>query len=221
MKLKPNSNWRAQLKSLFPVLCMIYIPTFCALAGALIQTKATFFELVTDPAELADMPFYFGVLSNLGILIWWGVAAICLFTAEVLRKNAGYVEMTLFFLFSGAFTALLTLDDLFQLHEVVFPRYLHIPDEVTYPVYGILAVLFILKFRAIILATDYLLLFFALGFFAVSLIADMFLPFGPIPPDSPVGGVIEDSAKIFGMVSWFAYFARLALRQIQTALSRS
>ena len=129
-------------------------------------------------------------------------------------------DRTQFFLFSGLFTVLLTLDDLFQLHEVVFPRYLHIPDEITYPVYGMLAVLFILKFRAVILATDYLLLLFALAFFAVSLIADMFLPFGPISEDSPVGGVIEDSAKIFGMVSWFAYFARLALRQIQTVSPR-
>ena len=94
---------------------------------------------------------------------------------------------------------LLGLDDIFLLHESVFP-YLGIHEKVVYATYAGLVLFYLVKFYPTILKTEYILLVMALGFFALSVIFDK----SSIPGIDPY--LLEDGVKIAGIVSWMFYF---------------
>ena len=144
---------------------------------------------------------YFGLFSYLGILLWTACSAICLFAALVLfgHRN-GYPDHAQFALSSGLFTGWLALDDLFQVHEKVFPA-LGIPQDFTILIYGLLAFLLVFFARRLIFRTDPILLGFAIGFLSLSVVVDH-LFHGP----SAIRIVIEDGAKFIGIWCWTAYY---------------
>ena len=79
-------------------------------------------HLTADPIALADeLPVYSGFLSQVGILIWSAAASICFFCAKRLWHTRAERELKRFLVVSGAFTLWLALDDMFLLHETVFP----------------------------------------------------------------------------------------------------
>ena len=113
-------------------------------------------------------------------------------------------------------TVVLLLDDLFLFHEEVFPEYLHIPQKAVFAGYGIIILLYLISFRASILDTEFLILLFAFGFFGLSIIVDEILR-SMIPQQH----LFEDGAKLLGIVSWFAYFARVCVKQIKCAIAKT
>ena len=143
---------------------------------------------------------YYGLFSNLGILLWTASSAICLFSAMVLATQAdGKPDHALYALASGLFTGWLALDDFFQVHEKVFPA-IGIPQDLTIAVYGVFALLLIFAARRIILQTDWVMLGLAFGFFSVSVIVDYFFH-----QHSDIRVVIEDGAKFVGIWGWVAF----------------
>lgn len=100
------------------------------------------------------------------------------------------------------------LDDLFLLHENIFPRKLNIPEKFVYFVYGIIVLSYIVKFRKLILKTDFIFLFLAFGFFGASIIFDQVTT-------NKYLGVLEDWFKLFGIVNWLAYFTRIGFQQME------
>jgi len=100
-------------------------------------------------------------------------------------------------------TALLGLDDLAQLHEEVYPR-LFLPEKVVFLLYGLAALAWLLRFRAILMARVRVPLLLAMGFFGISILADV-LPFIV----SSLQHLLEDGAKLLGILNWAYMTIRL------------
>lgn len=158
--------------------------------------------MTRDVATVAVALRYAGFLSQMGLFIWFAAATLCLFSAMVLLKHPDHRELKRYFLVSGLLTLLLAFDDAFLLHEWT-QRDLRLPEELVFGCYAGLLILYLLRYRALILQTDYVLMALALFFFAASVLLDIW------HPRIPYFVLYEDGAKLAGQVSWLAYFARL------------
>lgn len=211
-------NLKSQFKTALPLLLPAYLATAGLLGLGLLaeQLKGIpFGNFTRDPANILRMPFYTGALSNVGILLWCATAAICLFSAAVLRESLQAWGMRAFLLASGLFSGLLLFDDLFLLHEVVFPRYLHLHQNVLYAGYALMLLLCMVWFRRLILRTDFLILLCAAGLLGSGMVADLLTDQAA---DTSLKFLIEDGLKLFGIVSWFIYYARVSLLGVRDGL---
>lgn len=162
------------------------------------------------------LPLFAGVASNIGILFWNATLVLCFFSYYLLRKKESLGKLPSFLLFSGLLTTLLLLDDLFLFHDALiqFLMYpIHVEEVITFSIYGLLAVALFLKFRGIIPGTDYLFLILAFVFFGVSLVVDLWV--GELMNDSTF---LEEGAKLYGIISWFGYYAVVSYRAIKNDL---
>jgi hypothetical protein len=201
----------------------VYVLTLCAFLGLAIAgllAGVPIQYLTRDPAAIMGAPFYVGLFSNIGVLLWCASAAICFFSFLALKENINDREFSSFCLFSGFVTTLLLLDDFFLLHDSFFPKYLNIPEKLVYAGYSVIILPYLLKFRIIILKTEFLPLLFAFSFFGLSGAIDLLhhqfssLQIG-------LQSLLEDGTKLLGVVSWCTYFARVCIRQIRyTILSQ-
>lgn len=157
--------------------------------------------LTSDVTSAAGVPAYTGFLSQLGIFMWAGAAAVCFFAARLLSVLPDSREARRFCLASGLLTVVLAFDDLFLVHEEFFPSF-GVPEEAVLAVYAGLVSFYLVRFRRLIAGTDYILLAMAFVFFAASVGLDLVNPAGINPY------LFEDSAKFAGIVSWLAYFFR-------------
>lgn len=180
------------------------------------------YELVADPGEIAKRPSHIGLFSQVGNLIWCATAAICLFSAAIVRTESsanGKQRLFPFLLSAGLLSGQLLLDDLFQLHEksgkILFGSEAPIPkaaqnfaEMLVFVIYGLLLIAFLVSFKKLILRSNFLFLRLAIIFFGFSIVVDM-------TPETLWGHhTIEESAKLLGIFSWFTYFVRFCLQNI-------
>lgn len=163
--------------------------------------------LTRDPNAICGNPYYAGFISQIGIFFWAAAAAICLFTYYILAKQSTKSEFPPLLLFAGLFTFVLALDDVFQMHEAVFPS-IGIPEKLVLIIYMSMIVLFLVKFKNLILKTNFLLLLMALFFFGMSIIVDVFLLF------QTIRHLLEDGFKLAGIVTWAFYFAEICALEL-------
>jgi hypothetical protein len=105
------------------------------------------------------------------------------------------------------------MDDFILLHEEVLPTYFGIPEPLTLAVYASATVLYLWCFRQFHRVMETQLLLAALGFFGVSVVADL------VDVDNGWWGVLlEDGAKFTGIVVWATYHARSACRALEVAM---
>ncbi len=166
-------------------------------------------KLTRDPTAVMEAPFYIGLFSQIGIFFWSAAAAICMFSAKVISKHPDSLKFKRFLFVSGLLTLLLGFDDIFLLHESVFP-YLGIHEKVVYATYAGLVLFYLIKFYPTILNTKYIFLIMALVFFALSVIFDK----SSIPGIDPY--LLEDGAKMVGIVSWLAYFFSVGAQAVNS-----
>lgn len=160
-----------------------------------------------DLATTAGQHPFVGVASNLGVMLWTATATICLFTWAILRRSSGEMRFSTFLLCSGLMTMVLAFDDLFLLHEIIFPYHLGVPERIVLISYAATTLWGVATFKKCILKTEYLLLLIALGFFGLSLFVDEFAH----QIESLIGAwriLFEDGFKMLGIVGWFGYFLR-------------
>lgn len=190
------------LKSLLPILMWLYMPMLI-LVGMIVlvsrQYSISIADLMRDPSATTGHSPFIGTLSNLGVLFWCAAVAICLFSFALLQKTGSRGEFSAFFLFGGLISLILLLDDLFLLHETVFPLYLNIPEKIVFLSYGLMILGYITRFRKLILKTDFTFLILAFGLFGLSIVIDLL--------DLRISILFEDGSKLFGIVSWLGYFA--------------
>jgi hypothetical protein len=193
-----------QHRSLAVAAPVAYALTAIVLLAASLQRVAPAAFLVRDPSQVAKYPFYIGLISHLGVLLWCAGAAICLFSAGLARERV----MRRFLLASGLVTAVLGLDDLLTLHESAFPDYLGVPEHAVLAAEGLIVAAFLLGFVRVIVRTDFLLLGLAFAFFAGSELVDQ----GAF--NQGLNYLLDDGLKLFGIVSWLLYLVRTSAQAV-------
>jgi hypothetical protein len=194
-----------QLKTLIPILLMAYLPILAVLIGVgfyAIATGRRVWFFTVEPFLIGNLPFYAGFLSTVGNVFWASTAAICFFTAWVLKTNEQQKPYKLFLSLVGLLTALLLFDGFFQMHRILYPKYLHIPMVFILGFYAFFLLGVLGRFWKQIRETEFLLLALALIFFFLAFIFDL----GSIL--SRGNTAFSDGFKLFGIVSWLLYFVR-------------
>ncbi len=195
----------------------IFVPPlfFLALLYVLGKMKGIDFSYISrDPIQLLNGKPYIGILSNTGILFWCFTIAILFFSAKI-ASNLGRPKILYqFFFFAGLLTLLMLVDDLFLLHDVIFPDYLNLSEIYFYIFYGLAVVALLYFFRKVILESDYVLLLLAFVMLSSSVLMDLDIVFrlGIYLPGS---WLIEDGFKFMGIISWFVYFVRICYTNIK------
>jgi hypothetical protein len=168
-------------------------------------------ELARDPLSVAGERPYIGALSQFGILAWAAGAAACLVAWLVLRHHPDAVTRR-FFAWGGVLTAVLALDDLFQVHENA-AQLPGLSEPLLLAAYPAALVIFLAAFRhsealhrvAPLMAASLVLL-------AASMALDR------IPEEILVGHPFwEDGAKFLGTAGWAATFIVAAVSYLRPA----
>lgn len=231
--LKP---WRAvvdQLKALKGMLCLTLIPVavlFCVMILIKLKFGIHFGFLTRDPGDILrqtpvasfpffregvlDPPIYMSAVAYLGFVLWGATAAVCLFSYSILRRDKTSAVPPSFLLPAAVLSLLLLSDDMLRFHEIIFPRYLHLSEHLPYVIYGLLVLYFVVRYRKTILRTEYLLLLFSLGCFGLSELSDRLTDISRVYSHISGATLVEDGAKLLGIVFWFAYFARFSRLRI-------
>jgi hypothetical protein len=203
-------------KSLTSWLLIIYIPVILLLIALSLQPIMPVSYLTRDPQAIAGVPFYTGLLSNVGVLLWCTTSAICFFTFSVFKKIQANFKMRSFVLYSGLLTLMLLIDDLWMVHEEVAPNYLQIPEKLVYLFYFGAFCLYFSKFFKVIFKTEFLPLILAFVWFGLSILVDksegLNLAAGF---NHEILYTIEDSFKLLGIVSWCVYFVGVCQKSLQ------
>ncbi|MFW6296364.1 MAG: hypothetical protein ACOC04_04155 [Halothece sp.] len=215
----PFINLTSKLKSKILWLSLIYLPLFGLLAAIKIQNKIAVSVLFTDIFVLANVPVYTGLISNFGIFLWAATGIICFFTyVLLLNQNNPQRKVNQFIFYGGVLSFLLMVDDGFLLHERIFPNYLQLPQEITVAVYGIFVILFLLKFRKIVVNSDFTFLSLAILFFGCSILVDFLVPENY---KGSLSLLIEDGNKLLGIASWATYFISFSFKRVENELMRT
>ncbi len=193
-------------------IAVVLVPSvsiLLAILAAKLFFGVLFSDFSADPAFLAKMHPLKGSLSNLGVLLWNATTVACLFTAAVLRAR-GARESFRFFLSAGLLSGYLTFDDMFMIHEYLVPRYLGVSEKWFVGCLGIVAAVFFIRFRQVILRSEFGLLVLALGFLSLSVVVDLLgnrlYQYG----DWQFVG--EDAPKWLGIACWCGYYLRTCYR---------
>jgi hypothetical protein len=214
-------------KALLPDVIKIYLPSclFLLLVWSIGKVYSIdSYELTADPAELAGLAPYAGLISNVGILLWCGAAAICLFSASLAKLDPiCFRKWFAFLLASGCLTTVLLLDDMFQFHES-YPalffgldadlphnnrRLQNLLEAIFFVVYFASFIFYTFYFRKHIQRTEYLFLLMAFFLFGLSTVVDM-------GSETMKGHyIIEEGLKLLGIISWLTYFYRTCRSAVQ------
>lgn len=221
-------------KSFLSDAIKIYLPTCLFIIVVWLIAEAYgigMYELTADPAEVARKPPYTGLFSQLGNLLWCGTAAICIFTAFLIKVDLDSRRRWFTFLIASfCLTAFLLLDDLFQVHEYYPVLFLGFDTKIPlenrtlqnlfealfFVIYFASFGIYLFSFRHHVRQTEYLPFLFAIVFFGLSIVVDL-------APETLLGHyIIEESFKLLGIISWITYFSRTCssiIRQLMTKLS--
>ena len=203
-------------KSGFPVLDVstprviagLLIPTCALLSAVALQPWVPVADLVRDPLVVAQdatecCSFYFGAISNLGVIAWFVTATACLLLAALLRLAGA--EPDPLFLAGGLLSLWLGLDDLFLVHENLLPA-AGFPELVTYAIYASAGLAYLAFAWRRILAGRPLLFLLAGAALGGSMLLDAIV----YRPDA-FWTFLEDALKFIGIVLWAGFHVLAAL----------
>lgn len=192
------------------IYALTFIPGLVLLAGIALQSRAPIVYLMKDPLTVVQLSkecchVYYGLVSNLGIMVWTTAAAVCLFTALLLITLGRRGAEPLFLATAGLFTGWLALDDLFMIHEDVLPLF-GVPQPLTYAAYAGAAALYLLLSWRQILRFRPCLMGLAMALLGASVAIDVL-----VHSESTMHVFIEDGAKFLGILAWTAFHVTAAL----------
>lgn len=171
-----------------------------AVAIATLRFGVAISDVTRDVASIGQLHPLAGILSSLGILLWWTSASLWLFLAAVHRK-ARSNQAFRFAVASGLLSAYLTFDDLFQFHEALAPRYLGVPEPLAYAALVAVVAAYLFIFRRRLLRSDGAILALAIALLASAMASDLILWRSPWPLGQ-WARLIEDGLKWSGIVGW-------------------
>ena len=229
-KLKPIVvDGFAQFKRIGRVLLAVYLPilAFFTVLGIVSRSSddLTLSYLTRDVVALGDLPFFAGLTSQIGGMLWSATLAVCVFTLILLYRQKENVSAKRFLFQAAILTSILLLDDIFLVHEDIGPDYLNISEKKIVITYLLITLVFLFWNRSEILSSDYLILGIALGMFAMSIFLDgadlddyenYSIIFG-----EQVQIFLEDGFKFVGIATWLVYFAQYGYQKIVAVESRN
>jgi hypothetical protein len=173
-------------------------------------------QLMREPTATAQLHPLTGAVSNLGILLWAASASIALFAGWVLR-GTDRGDAPGFLISSACLSAYLCLDDFFQIHEDLIGRYVGIRERYVYVALAVAVLVYLVRYRRVIMATHYPMLIIAIGFLGASVAIDEVLE--PWLERLGQGRIfIEDGSKWLGIAAWCSYYARTSFGLLSDAL---
>jgi len=199
-------------------LALFLAPVVLALGGLALVRKFTGIPLpvfMEDPAATMETPFYVGIVSNVGILLWCASAAICFFCAAILLRDKDDRNRQTFFFCSGLMLSLLLLDDLFMMHESILPDYLGIPQNLVQASYVAMALLYVWRFWKMIFNAHHTMLFLAFGLLGFSVLCDV------VPFRVTAHLLFEEGSKLLGITSFLIYFAKEGIHHVDSMRAQS
>ena len=212
-----------QLGALWKVLLYLYGPIalFFIVLDLISRSsdRITLSYFTRDIAALGHLPFFAGLVSQLGGLLWSATLTLCAFSLFILRKqNPDSTSARRLLLWAILLTAVLLFDDYFQLHEEIGPDYLHISEKVIELGYVVIGLIFLLANFGEIMSSEYLLLGLALVLFGGSAFLDgahldKFDQYSVFFSEQ-FQTFLEDGLKFVGIATWLTYFARYAYQKI-------
>jgi hypothetical protein len=205
----------SQSKSSIRTLLIIYMPALIllfitALIG--IYYNIPISRFTRDPLAITGGHPFNGIISNIGIILWSSSVAFCFLSYLLLMKRKESFKVRGFIMLGGFISLVLLLDDLFMLHERIFPRYLGINEKILFPLYGMIILLYFFRYRTTIIKTEFIYLILAITLFALSFLVDGL-------PESilPMHHLFEDGAKFLGIISWVSYQFLVCFREVQSS----
>jgi hypothetical protein len=185
-----------------------------AAVALVLATDHPFSYFSRDPAAQAGESPSIGFVSHAGVLLTWAAAVVCLSSGRLVAPARGWIEASPL-LVAGVGTAYLALDDLFLLHEDVYPTKLGVGQELVLAVYLLLAIAFLWRFRDVLRRHEWPLLALA----GCALGGSLALDVTNYLVSSRVERFFEESLKLFGLAFLCAYFLRLSARTLLDAYS--
>jgi hypothetical protein len=215
MRVEPSETFPRGRRSagwLIGTLLLFLLPAALLVPGLLIIGEDNLVLVFRDPNRLVESPWYYGFYSKLGIVLWSAAAAVCLFGGVLLAVQRRW-ERALLLLGIGLLTAMLCLDDLYQIHENSYSL-VGIPEKAVFASYALLLGVILLWFRRLILQqTQWGLLAFSLAFFVASTIVDLtWKEFG-------IRYLFEEGPKLIGIFGWLGYWSLSAFEMVRHELA--
>jgi hypothetical protein len=213
----------AQIKRLWKVLLFLYLPILMLFIVLDVisrsSEKITLSYFTRDVVAIGHLPFFAGLVSQLGGMLWSATLAVCIFTISVLYQRNQEPAARRFLGQASILTTVLLFDDIFLLHEDIGPDYLHIGEKAIVLAYGFLAILFLLYNSREILSSEYIILGLALAMFGMSI----FLDAAHLDKYDQYSFIfweqfqtfLEDGFKFVGIATWLLYFARYSLQRVK------
>lgn len=205
---------------------VVYIALFSLIIGCgklLFNISAD--QFTRDPNQIVNIPFYIGAISNLGIIFWSATVALCIFSVCAIKRYAPNSAFRGFMLHSSIISTVLLLDDLYMWHEQMFPDYLKIPEIFIYLFYVIYFLYILVRFRNVILQSNYLVLFAALFFMGTSVGMDIMVDIRLFATSLAAfyrhETLFEDFFKSLGILTWLVYFSHVAFSRVLPEVKNS
>jgi hypothetical protein len=158
-----------------------------------------------DPAAITDQAPYMGMVSFFGLFAWAAGATALVFGGYIASLR-GALDRRNALLAAGVAVVYLLLDDSFQFHEYVYPRYLHLPDSVVELAYVIVTAVLLVKGRSFLSSSNLGLLVSAGVFLGISIAFDVLITNERVI-------ALEDGAKLIGICLLAAYCVDTALAE--------
>ena len=211
-------NIKKQLLEIWPTTVIGILVSLCGAGFTVLIAELTdnpIWKLAKDPAEVMNFPPYIGMLSNWSVILWITTAVICLFGAVILKKQNAPKDTLRFIIGSGLLSLFLGIDDLYRLHDKIFPRMFHAPESFFYLLYFFTFLIYLIFFTTQILKYDYLLFGAAFFLLVISRRIAVIIPF--FDQFMTTG----DMLKYFGIVFWLAFFYRTVLHEINALINKT
>lgn len=203
-KRGPQAGWSEYGHLALAALFGCSAIAFVALASWYVGKPASAFT--REPQVVLGGPFYVGSFSNLGGLVWFAAAAILSFAASLKPYDRGALTL------AALVTWAMGVDDIFMLHDRIYPK-LYLDEVAVFALYfGVIAVIVLRASRQ--LARPTLVgIAIAVFFWVLSSVLDQFF-------NNNAMQLAEDGAKFVGIAVWAAAWSRQAYDDIAT-LARS
>ncbi len=181
-----------------------------AVATANIGLGIPLIDLTSDPAAIAQAPFYLGAVTMLRTAFLAGAAAVCLVAARVIHCRDR--QLGEFLTAMGLFSVAFVLDDSFQVHESVLDETLGVPQPLTYVVYAMVVLVGAIRYgRLVLRLPEAGVLLFAFPCFVFAATADALS--GPL-----FTPLLEATAELSGIVCLAIFELGVGVSALRTAV---